>query len=54
MTFTEARNMGYYVGASSYEILEVTEDFLYVRFVDELNADLAWYLKFSTTNPLED
>lgn len=54
MTFTNSLNMGYYVGASQYEILELTENFLYVRFVDALNADLAWYLKFSTEPPTQD
>ena len=40
--------MGYYVGSSTYEILSISEDFLYVRTYDALNPDLAWYHRFSS------
>lgn len=43
--------MGYYVGSSSYEILSISEDFLYVRTYDALNPDLAWYHRFSSEPP---
>ncbi|WP_298487784.1 glycoside hydrolase family 16 protein [uncultured Maribacter sp.] len=49
MTFSDGGFMGYYVGSSSYEILELTNDRLYVRTYDALNSDLAWYHIFSTT-----
>ncbi|MGB5229010.1 MAG: glycoside hydrolase family 16 protein [Eudoraea sp.] len=40
--------MGYYVGSSTYEILSISEDLLYVRTYDPLNPDLAWYHRFSS------
>lgn len=40
--------MGYYVGSSTYEILSISEDLLYVRTYDALNPDLAWYHRFSS------
>ena len=46
--------MSYYVGSSSYEIMELTENSLYVRTIDALNSDLAWYVRFTTTAPSED
>ncbi len=49
LTFSDGGFMGYYVGSSSYEILELTNDRLYVRTYDALNADLAWYHIFSTS-----
>lgn len=49
MTFSDGGFMGYYVGSSSYEILELTDDRLYVRTYDALNPDLAWYHIFSTS-----
>ncbi len=39
--------MTYYVGSSTYEILSLSDNLLYVRTYDSENADLAWYLKFS-------
>ncbi len=51
MNFTNDGFMGYYVGSSSYEILSITNNFLYVRSYDASNPALAWYLKFSTTPP---
>lgn len=49
MNFSNDAFMGYYVSSSSYEILEITDDFLYVRTIDGNDANLAWYHKFSTT-----
>lgn len=46
--------MSYYIGSSSYEILEITEDFLYVRAIMGNDPALAWYLKFTTTPPGEE
>ena len=54
MNFSDDAFMGYFVSSSSYEILEVTEDFLYVRTIDGLNPVLAWYHKFSTDPPGAD
>ncbi|WP_252729807.1 family 16 glycosylhydrolase [Zobellia uliginosa] len=47
MDFSDGGFMSYYVGSSSYEILSISENLLYVRTYDTLNPDLAWYLKFS-------
>lgn len=48
MNFSDDAFMGYYVSSSSYEILEITEDFLHVRTFDGKDPNLAWYHKFST------
>jgi len=48
MDFSDGGFMSYYVGSSSYEILAITEDLLYVRTYDTNNPDLAWYLRFTT------
>lgn len=47
MEFSDGGFMSYYVGSSSYEILALTEDLLYVRTYDTENPDLAWYLRFT-------
>ncbi|WP_290468765.1 family 16 glycosylhydrolase [Lacinutrix sp. MedPE-SW] len=46
LNFSDDAFMGYYVSSSSYEILEITDDYLYVRTIDGLNPVLAWYHKF--------
>ena len=46
--FSNGGFMSYYVGSSSYEILSIDEDQLYVRTYDTLNDDLAWYLRFAS------
>jgi beta-glucanase (GH16 family) len=46
--FSDAGFMGYYVGSSTYEILSISEDLLYVRTYDALNPDLAWYHRFAS------
>ena len=51
MSFSDDKFMGYFVGSSNYEILELTDDFLHVRTFDALNPALAWYHKFSTSPP---
>ena len=47
MDFSDGGFMSYYVGSSSYEILSISEDLLYVRTYDTANPDLAWYLRFT-------
>ena len=49
LNFSNGGFMSYYVGSSSYEILEITNDFLHARTIDANDSNLAWYLKFSTT-----
>lgn len=45
--------MSYYIGASNYEILEISDTFMHVRAIMGNDPTLAWYLKF-TTNPEGD
>lgn len=51
MNFSDGGFMGYYVGASSYEILSITANRMEVRCVDARNPTLAWYHIFTTTKP---
>lgn len=44
--------MGYYAGATQYEILSITENRMVVRFVQANNTALAWYQTFTTTRPI--
>ncbi len=48
MNIADGGFMGYYVGSSTYEILSISDDLLYVRTYDTENADLAWYHKFTS------
>lgn len=47
MEFSDGGFMSYYVGSSTYEILSISEDLLYVRTYDTMNPDLAWYHRFT-------
>lgn len=51
LNFSDDAFMGYYVSSSSYDIIEVTDSFLYVRTIDGNDPLLAWYHKFSTSPP---
>ena len=51
MNFTNNTFMGYYTGVSSYEILQIENDFHYVRFYDAVNPVVACYQIFTTTQP---
>lgn len=51
LNFTNDAFMSYYVSSSSYEILSITEDAIHLRTLDGLDSNLAWYVKFSTTQP---
>ena len=48
MMISDGGFMSYYIGTSTYEILEITDDYLYVRGIPGSNPALAWYLKFTT------
>lgn len=43
--------MGYYIGTSTYEILELTDNRMVVRAVQGNNPGLAWYHIFTTQDP---
>jgi beta-glucanase (GH16 family) len=51
MTFSDNGFMGYYIGTSTYEILELTENRMVVRAIMGNNPDLAWYHIFTTQDP---
>lgn len=54
MTFSDGGFMGYYIGQTTYEILEITSTRLYVRAVMGGNPALAWYHIFTTTPPVQN
>ena len=54
INFSDNGFMSYYIGASSYEILEITANYMHVRAIMGNNPTLAWYLKFSTTQGEEE
>ncbi|MEO2063661.1 MAG: family 16 glycosylhydrolase [Christiangramia sp.] len=49
MDFSDGGFMSYYIGTSTYEILDIDENSMYVRAIMGNNPALAWYLKFTTT-----
>lgn len=51
-TIEDGGFMGWYVGASSYDIISVTDDTLIVRIIESGN-DYAWYHVFTSTKPVE-
>ncbi|MGB6151789.1 MAG: family 16 glycosylhydrolase [Pricia sp.] len=53
MDFSDGGFMGYYVGSSTYEILTLSDELLYVRTYDTEDSDLAWYHRFSSTPATE-
>lgn len=53
MTFSDNGFMGYYIGQSTYEIMELTESKLVVRAVMGGNPALAWYHTFSNQPPVQ-
>ena len=54
MTFSDDGFMGYYVGANTYEIIEITENIMRVRVVMGNDPGLAWYHIFTTQPPYSD
>ena len=54
MNFTDGGFMGYYAGATQFEIMSITENKMVVRFVQGNNTALAWYQTFTTTLPGSD
>lgn len=53
LVFSEGGFMSYYIGATTYELISVTENRLVVRAVQGNNDGLAWYHTFSATKPIE-
>lgn len=52
MNFSEGGFMAYYVGATQYEILSITENRMVVRCIQANATGLAWYQIFSTSPPV--
>jgi beta-glucanase (GH16 family) len=52
MNFSDGGFMGYYAGATQYEIMSLTENRMVVRFVQANNTALAWYQIFTTSPPV--
>jgi hypothetical protein len=53
LNLTENGFMSYYIGASRYEIISLTENRLVVRAIQGNNDFLAWYHIFTTTKPVQ-
>lgn len=53
INFSNGGFMGYFIGSSAYEILQISENRMVVRTVDGLDSNLAWYHIFTTT-PVEE
>lgn len=51
MTISDNGFMGYYIGTSTYEILEISDNRMVVRAVQGNNNGLAWYHIFTTQDP---
>lgn len=51
MNFSDGGFMGYYAGATQYEILTITENRMVVRFVQGNDEATAWYQTFTTSLP---
>lgn len=45
LTISTGGFMGYFTGVRTYEILELTNDVLYVKYLDNVN-DFSWYMRF--------
>lgn len=45
LTISNGGFLGYYTGVNTYEILELTADVLYVKYLDNVN-DFSWYVRF--------
>lgn len=54
VNFSDGGFMGYYAGATQYEIMSITENRMVVRFVQGNNTGLAWYQTFTTSLPGDD
>ena len=53
LNFTNNGLMGYYVGATSYEILEISETEMHIRALDNADPNLVWYFKFTSEVPAD-
>lgn len=54
MTFSDNGFMGYYIGASTYEILSLESNKMVVRAIPGNDGGLAWYHTFVTSPPSQE
>ncbi len=54
INITDGGFLSYYIGASSYEILEITPNYMHVRAIMGSEPSLAWYLKLTTAQGSEE
>ncbi len=59
LTISNGGFIGYYAGGRSYQIISIEENELFLRFVDQANDGLAWYLRlipegYDSTDPGEN
>lgn len=45
ITFSGDAFLGYWAGTQTYEIVSIDEDVMFLRFVDDINTELAWYIR---------
>lgn len=45
LTISEGGFLGYFAGTRSYQIVNLEENEMFIRFVDGANEELAWYLR---------
>lgn len=50
MIISDGGFLSYYIEPAGYEILEISEDYMYVRAIPGSNPTLAWYLMLTTTS----
>lgn len=53
MIFTDGGFMGYYINATSYDILSITPDRMVIRAVPGNDPALAWYFIYSSQPPVQ-
>lgn len=53
LNFSNGGFMSYYAGATSFEILEISETEMHIRTLDTADPNLAWYFKFTSEKPAD-
>jgi hypothetical protein len=53
MSFTDGGFMGYYINATTYDILSITENQMVIRAVPGNDPGLAWYFIYSSQPPVQ-
>ncbi len=45
LNLTSPGSLGYYAGTNSFQIIRLEENEMFIRFIDQANAGLAWYVR---------